>query len=403
MLSLALIALLPLVAAADLVEGRHLQGGFPGQSKEAAAQTARWVVHEADWGYVTTLKDGAPTAQVLSFSDGAPAKSTGRLFFYLMGGEGTPDTFPASVTISQESLNMTRGCALDKIDPEDPRCAKLTIAGTMTKSTGDDQQEGHAALIARHPQMAKWPVGHGFMVYELKINDLWMIDFYGGGGIIAPADYMKATPTHNVPKWPPSTGSSASVPSGAQATDPPPPANHTAARARWLVYHSIWTSVGTVSVRLNGHPWGNVRSIADGVGANSTGVPVLYLPTPDPTAIDVDANPHVSLSFSEAALPDRVVPKGVCGGMDPEDPTCARLHMIGTLRALTSKAELAQAMTSLGARHPYAPWLGKGGAHTGGKYYTIEIESLMFLDFYGGPAHLTPQEYRAAAPPTARK
>ena len=32
--------------------------------------------------------------------------------------------------------------------------------------------------------------------------------------------------------------------------------------------------------------------MADGVGANSTGKPVLYLPTPDPTMIDITADPH---------------------------------------------------------------------------------------------------------------
>ena len=43
-----------------------------------------------------------------------------------------------------------------------------------------------------------------------------------------------------------------------------------------LVYNSLWTSVGTISVQLNGKPWGNVRSVADGVGANSTGLPVFF-------------------------------------------------------------------------------------------------------------------------------
>ena len=30
--------------------------------------------------------------------------------------------------------------------------------------------------------MKSWPDGHGFVVHELKISDVWMIDFYGGGG-----------------------------------------------------------------------------------------------------------------------------------------------------------------------------------------------------------------------------
>ena len=44
------------------------------------------------------------------------------------------------------------------------------------------------------------------------------------------------------------------------------------------------------------------------------------------------------------------------------------------------------------------PWLAKGGAHTGGTYYTIDVSSLVFLDYYGGPAKLTVKDYLAASP-----
>ena len=48
-------------------------------------------------------------------------------------------------------------------------------------------------------------VDHGFEVYELKIEDIWMIDFYGGGGTVPSKDYFKNEPIHNVPAWPPKT------------------------------------------------------------------------------------------------------------------------------------------------------------------------------------------------------
>ena len=85
-------------------------------------------------------------------------------------------------------------------------------------------------------------------------------------------------------------------------------------------------------------------------------------------------------------------------GMDAEDPTCARIHLVGKLVALTTNASIAQAKADLGARHPLAPWLAAGGAHTGGAYYTIDVTSLTFLDFYGGPAKLSLKEYLAAEP-----
>ena len=43
----------------------------------------------------------------------------------------------------------------------------------------------------------------------------------------------------------------------------------------------------------------------------------------------------------------------------------------------TEKSDVDQAMVNLGARHPLAPWLATGGAHTGGAYYTIDVDSLL--------------------------
>ena len=152
---------------------------------------------------------------------------------------------------------------------------------------------------------------------------------------------------------------------GGEGGGAPPPASKPAARARWLVANSMWTVVSTVSVHLPGKPWANVRSMADGTGKNSTGLPVMYLPTPDPTSVDIAADAHCSLSFSEAALPQRLTGNGTCGGMDAEDPTCARLVLSGKLRPLSTQKEINQAMIDLGERHPKAPWLAQGGAHTG--------------------------------------
>ena len=43
-----------------------------------------------------------------------------------------------------------------------------------------------------------------------------------------------------------------------------------------LMYHSSWCALGTNSVRLTA-PWGNVRSMADGLGKNSTGGEVFLV------------------------------------------------------------------------------------------------------------------------------
>ena len=159
-----------------------VNGQFHPQSKAAAADTARWLIHEATWGYLSTLQDGKPFAEVVSFSDGAKHSSTGRIFFYLMES-GDPSDTPAALTVGEASFNGTCGFAGTEVDPEDPRCAKLTLTGKLRKSSGDDVALGKKALFARHPQMAHWPTSHGFAVCELTLGDIWMIDFCAAHGL----------------------------------------------------------------------------------------------------------------------------------------------------------------------------------------------------------------------------
>jgi len=388
---------------------------MPHRTPQDVAENARWVVHSASWGYLTErdTATGFPVASAISFSDGEVAKSTGRLFFYLMGmGTKPKDDYLASLTISEAALNTTCG---DR-DPEDPRCAKIVLSGTMKRSSGVDASLGKSALFGRHPQMEFWPKGHNFQVHELVLSNIWMIDFYGGGGDVKVSDFLAAKAKHNVPSWPPTRGEHGAWHSHGTLSQhyrethghtsanlivsEPPPWNQIAARARWLVYHSVWGSVGTISVNLKGAPWGGMRSVADGLGKNSTGIPVLYIPTPDPLAINLHKDNHATLSFSEAALTERLSSKGLCGGKDPEDPTCAWITLSGQLRALSKPSEIKQAEINLGQHHPLAPWLPGGGDHTGGNYYTMDVHDIMFLDYYGGPAKLTVADYLAASPPS---
>eukprot|EP00931_Biecheleriopsis_adriatica_P116383 TRINITY_DN92025_c0_g1_i1.p1 TRINITY_DN92025_c0_g1~~TRINITY_DN92025_c0_g1_i1.p1 ORF type:complete len:491 (+),score=62.64 TRINITY_DN92025_c0_g1_i1:15-1487(+) len=359
-------------------------------SSMTSPEMARWIVHNANWGFLTkhVISTDNLEAEVLSFSDGAEL-SLGRVFFYMM--EADMDKQPAAFTISEASLNSTCGDLRQwHLDPEDPRCARITLSGIVKRLVGADADLGRQALFARHPQMEMWPKGHHFQVFELQLHDIWMIDFYGGGQLVEVSAFLAAEPKHSVPHQ----GHAHSImhaKSGAPV--PVPPWNRTAARARWLVYHSLWGSIGTNSVRLGGLPWGNVRSVTDGVGKTSTGLPVLYLPSVDPSGQDIERDSRASISMSEAALTERMDPtKGSCGGMDPEDPTCARITLSGHLRALTDPAEISAAEQSMRVRHPLAPWLVKV------RYYKLELDDIDFLDFYGGPASLNVTQYLAVPP-----
>ena len=170
------------------------------------AEEARWVVHSSNWGYMsTTLYANAsiPAGSVASYSDGAAGASTGRLFFYIMtafaGGDASPTpSYAAALTMSEAVLDPAdyghAQCGSRAgVDPEDPRCAKITLSGDIIQSTGDDIATGKAALFARHPQMKEWPSSHGFSVFEMKISSIWMISNYGGGATITPDDCKVAS------------------------------------------------------------------------------------------------------------------------------------------------------------------------------------------------------------------
>ena len=127
---------------------------------------------------------------------------------------------------------------------------------------------------------------------------------------------------------------------------------------------------------------------------SSTGLPYFYVPAPDPTALDIQTNNLVSLSFTEAALAERVSESGVpCGGQDAESPICAKITLMGKAIPLTDDSEIEKAKMSFAVQHPRASWLASGGGHTGGSYYTLELENIMFLRNFGGLATVSAEEY----------
>merc|ERR1712107_700024 len=101
-----------------------------------------------------------------------------------------------SLTVSQAEVN----CALHGItgawDPEDPRCTRLTLTGSMVNIT-DAAEASFAkeALIAKHPPMKDWinMQSHDFFLSKMNIEYIWLIDFFGGASLISPEDYYKAT------------------------------------------------------------------------------------------------------------------------------------------------------------------------------------------------------------------
>jgi len=369
------------------------------KDKSEAAGEARWLVAQSNWGTMTYTAPDEPTKPLSMISSYADEK--GKIFFYLMG----PHSFDGCLTLSEAELKPFENfagaaCGTNgSSDPEDPRCAKLSVNGKIAPCDSKESCAlGKASLFERHPEMKEWPTGHNFIVHEFTISDLWMIYSYGGGSVFSPEEFYSTEPKRHTHGKPIEDGKDLMEMMGNTGNlkkDPVPQWDKKVERARWIVNKSLWTTISTISVHLNGSPWGNIRSVVDGVSLeSSTGKPIFYLPSPDPTNIDVAQNDNISLQFSEASLAERLDDNGnTCDSLDAMDPICAQLMISGVAKKITCPTTLKTAQEAFKERHPLAPWLAKGGAHTGGNYFTIEPEKITLLDYYGGATEVDVQDY----------
>ena len=243
------------------------------------AEEARWLIATGSWGTASFQSPGGLRSAVVSYAD-----DEGTIYFYLMGGEGdgtgtgssntgffaglataTTTNTGVTFTVSEAALAPTSNfghaaCGTQgQTDPEDPRCAKLSVHGTLApcpddQDAGQCTHRGQAVLFARHPEMATWPVDHQFTVYTLTIHDLWMISNYGGGSSIPSAEYYAVTPHHH-PKYT-TTPTAIDVFSSSSTqkknllrprkapteVQDVPAWNQKVERTRWIVGHSLWTT-----------------------------------------------------------------------------------------------------------------------------------------------------------------
>jgi hypothetical protein len=46
------------------------------------------------------------------------------------------------------------------------------------------------ALFQRHAGMREWPDDHEWIVAKMDVQDVWLIDYFGGATVISVQDYM---------------------------------------------------------------------------------------------------------------------------------------------------------------------------------------------------------------------
>ncbi|KAI3985614.1 hypothetical protein MKX01_033897, partial [Papaver californicum] len=94
----------------------------------------------------------------------------------------------SSLTVSEFPIGT---CG--KKDPENPTCAKLTLTGKFKLVDINSKEASFAkdALFAKHPEMKGWPKGHDFQIFKLEIEDIFLIDWFGGPKPITVAQYLR--------------------------------------------------------------------------------------------------------------------------------------------------------------------------------------------------------------------
>lgn len=202
----------------------------PSPSDKAA--TARWMVHNNKWGTFSTINSreraGTPFGNIASFSDGAPNESTGTLYFLHSNLDSSMKDVlvndSVSFTLSEAQLGY---CEQMEFDEEDPRCARLSLGGRLVEvSDKMELEEAKTAVFAKHPSMREWyggdddPSGHDFKFWKMELEEIWLVDFFGGAAHIDAEAWNRGTDAKGESKSPESIDPTKLHHSSASSSEP---------------------------------------------------------------------------------------------------------------------------------------------------------------------------------------
>lgn len=176
----------------------------------------------------------------------------------------------------------------------------------------------------------------------------------------------------------------------------PPPHTEYAKMARYLVHKAEWVSMGSLSTvdAIKGYPMVNIIATADSArGAKSTGILYFYLTMLDYTAQDLSKDNRLTVLLSMDQ--DLECSKR---GIDPMEPTCARIMISGRAVKLEEGTdEFTFGKNAMFSRHPAAKhWLDTHNFFL----CKLDIVQIAVLDYYGGPHYVTVEDYMKADPET---
>jgi hypothetical protein len=151
------------------------------------AETARWLAHANEYGTLSTTSvhlKGQAWGQTKSFADGSSNNSTGVLYFYDSDMDTSMKDIAKNphVAFSLSAAQLLGHCDVNTLDPENPRCARVVFSGKFVPVDDPDEKDfAHNALFDRHPEMASWPTDHDWKVHKIDLEEIWLIDIFGGG------------------------------------------------------------------------------------------------------------------------------------------------------------------------------------------------------------------------------
>ncbi|XP_034487939.1 protein CREG1 [Drosophila innubila] len=162
------------------------------------AKIARELVHSANWASVGTISTNEvvkdyPMVNIISIDDNnASFISTGIIRFLLTDLDFTGMDWQSNNKVSfMFTDEQTLNCTNAKKDPMEPTCARTMISGQVKKLSKNSPSYNSAldVFIARHPPAKNWIKEHNFYLCELDIQNIFVLDFYGGPHQVKVSDY----------------------------------------------------------------------------------------------------------------------------------------------------------------------------------------------------------------------
>ncbi|XP_034116429.1 protein CREG1 [Drosophila sulfurigaster albostrigata] len=196
--SVITILLVSYTQAYSALQDAQVIAEFKRESELNHTKIVRELVHRANWASVGTISTNGyvkdyPMVNIISIDDNNEQKvSTGVIRFLLTDLDFTGNDWQSNNKVTfMFTDEQTLNCKSYNKDPMEPTCARAMLSGQVTKMDKDSPKYNSSlrVFIDRHPAAEKWITRHQFYLCELDIQNIFVLDFYGGPHQVNVSDY----------------------------------------------------------------------------------------------------------------------------------------------------------------------------------------------------------------------